>query len=1019
MKERRTNPAEFRLAFLCGWVFLWGMAAVPSATAQDSLDRDYSAELPRIPPTEPSDASATFEIDPRLRIDLLAAEPDVEDPVAIAFDEWARAYVVEMRGYSEQADERISRIRLLEDHDGDGRFDRSTIFAEDLRWPTAVACLRGGILVADAPDILYLRDADGDRRADVREVVFSGFGTQNVQQLLNSFHWSLDLRIHGSSGGNGGLVQRADSEAFDLCGLNASADPHPKVDLNGRDFAIDPRRIELRATSGGGQFGLTFDRWGNRYVCANSDHCQQVVIEDRYIARNSSLRIASPRMSIAVEGPAAEVFRISPVEPWRLVRTRLRVQGLVPGPVEGGGRAAGYFTSAAGITYYDGDALPDEYAHCLFIGDVGSNLVHRKRLIDEGIVKSAKRVELKTEFLRSRDNWFRPVQFAVGPDGSLIVLDMYRETVEHPASLPPLIRRHLDLASGNDRGRIYRVVPKDFVPPKRQLLGDASTEHLVATLGHANGWHRATAARLLLENWSAEAAHVLRKQGLTSKNPEARIRAMYLLAEFGELPRKDLLRSLDDEAPYVRVHAARVSERFPGDIAVTEHLCRLAADADPRVRFQAALSIGERLDADVTPKIASALARLANQDGDSEWFRAAIASSAMRCRGVLLKQLLTGRSSETHSSGAESVARELIRQVARDGDDSELSVVADALQAASVSAAEPMGIWLLPLATAPESQLVRIQKAFGGESAFRNTLDRTVEWASRIAQDPRQSIQARIESIEVLRLARPEHFGKMLPEFLSLQSPPAIRSTALATAGHFAASEIGAAILDELETMSPQLRTQACQVLLGRGDWTSELLDRLSDGRVRPVLLDAGSRQQLSQHVSPEIRQRAANVFGAAPNTDRAAVVDEYATRLESLIGDATRGRATFVKHCAVCHRLENEGFDVGPTLVASAQRGPESLLQQILDPNREVDARYLAFVVQLVDGRTARGVITSETATSLTVRTADGQTLTIGRDEIEAMRSSTLSLMPENFENDITVQEMVDLIAYLLSQRG
>ncbi len=991
-------------------------AAVPTATAQDSLERDYSAELPRIAPTEPGEALATFEIDPQLRIDLLAAEPDVIDPVAIAFDEWARAYVVEMRGYSEQADDRISKIRLLEDDDGDGRFDRSVVFAEGLRWPTAVACTQGGIIVADAPDILFFRDTDGDRRADVRQVIFSGFGTHNVQQLLNSFQWSLDLRIHGASGGNGGLVLRAGPEALAACGLNPSADPQPKIDLNGRDFAIDPQRIEMRATSGGGQFGMTFDRWGNRYVCSNSDHCQQIVMDDRYIARNPSLRMGSPRASIAVEGPAAEVFRISPVEPWRLVRTRLRVQGLVPGPVEGGGRAAGYFTSATGITFFDGDALPDEYADCLFIGDVGSNLVHRKRLIDSEIVKSARRVEIETEFMRSRDNWFRPVQFAVGPDGSLIVLDMYRETVEHPASLPPLIRQHLDLTSGNDRGRIYRVVPRTFVAPNRQLPGEASTEQLVAMLEHTNGWHRSTAARLLLETWPAEAAELLRDRGLRSKNPQARIRAMYLLAQFSELPREHLLRLLDDQAAFVRIHAARVAERFRGDAAVTEQLSRLADDFFLRVRFQAALSIGEQFDAALS--LARALARLAIQDGDSEWMRAAIASSATQCRAALLEQLMAGMASGTHNSGAEFVVRELIREVARDGSDSELTVVADSLQSLSPSAAEKVGVWLLPLAAAPQSRLGRIQQAFGGENVFRNFVDQAVERAGRIARDQRASIEARVESIDVLRLARPQQFAEMLPEFLSLQNPPQIRGAALSTAGHFAASEIGATILSEFETLNPSLRAQACQVILGRGDWTEELLNRLSDGRLRPVLLDAGSRQHLQQHASVEIRQRAARVLGAVLNTDRTAVVDEYAKQLESLTGDAARGRATFVKSCAVCHRLENEGSDVGPTLIASAQRGAEALLQNILDPNREVDSRYLAVVVALADGRTATGVIASETATSLTLRAADGRTLSIGRNEVERMRSSKLSLMPENFEIEITPEAMADLIAYLLSRR-
>jgi putative heme-binding domain-containing protein len=322
------------------------------------------------------------------------------------------------------------------------------------------------------------------------------------------------------------------------------------------------------------------------------------------------------------------------------------------------------------------------------------------------------------------------------------------------------------------------------------------------------------------------------------------------------------------------------------------------------------------------------------------------------------------------------------------------------------------------LATAPESRLDRIRRAFGGEDAFKNLVDQAVDLASQMARDSREPVAGRVESIHMLRLAPPQQFAAMLPEFLSLHSPPEIRSAALSSAEYFSGGEIGAAILSELETMTPSLRAQACQVVLGRSDWTNALIDRLSDGRIPAVLLDAPTRQQLARHASAAIRERATSVLGTAPNADRAAVVNEYASQLGSLTGDTARGRATFVKSCAVCHRLEDEGNDVGPTLVASAQRGAEALLQNILDPNREVDARYLAFVVELSDGRTATGVIASETATSLTLRTADGQTLTVGRDEVDSLRSSTLSLMPENFENEITPQAMADLIAYLLSQR-
>src|SRR5258706_4274244 len=209
----------------------------------------------------------------------------------------------------------------------------------------------------------------------------------------------------------------------------------------------------------------------------------------------------APLLDIAVDGPAAEVYRASPEEPWRVIRTKWRVRGNLSGPIGGGGRSAGYFTGATGVTIYRGNAYGPEFEGDAFIGDAGGNLVHRKKLLPDGAIVKAQRAadEQTSEFVASTDTWFRPVQFANGPDGCLYVIDMYRETIEHPWSLPESLKKHLDLNSGNDRGRIYRVVPEGFKRPGKVRLGEASMAELVKTLAHPNGWHRDTAARLIYE----------------------------------------------------------------------------------------------------------------------------------------------------------------------------------------------------------------------------------------------------------------------------------------------------------------------------------------------------------------------------------------------------------------------------------------------------------------------------------------------------------------------------------------
>src|SRR2546429_3014443 len=538
------------------YAFYFSVALRVSAADPEVSGKD----LRRFPPTEPDQAVSTFQIKKGFRLELVAAEPLVVDPVAMAFDENGRLFVVEMRDYPERRNEmpHLGRIRMLEDTDGDGRFDKSTVYADNLPWPTAVICWNGGVFVGATPDILYCKDTNGDGVADVREVVFSGFGSDyapyevnklNVQALFNSFTWGPDNRIHAASGGNGGKIRLAESEFTRVWQGRAGVTPHSELrtensmDLRGHDFSFEPRTLTVRLESDGGQYGLSFDDHGRKFVCSNSAHIREVMYEDRYAGRNPFFAMPPAASDIAADGPAAEVYRISPDEPWRVIRTRWRVTGLFPGPIEGGGRPSGYFTGATGITIYRGDAFPEDFRGNAFVADCGSNLIHRKKLFPDGVGLIARRPadEQKTEFLASRDNWFRPVQMANAPDGALYIADMYRETIEHPWSLPESLKKFLDLNSGNDRGRIYRIVPEGFQQPTLPHLGTATTKELVALLESPNGWQRDTAARLLYERQDESAVRPLEKLLNNSGSPVARMHALYALAGLAALTQTHLL----------------------------------------------------------------------------------------------------------------------------------------------------------------------------------------------------------------------------------------------------------------------------------------------------------------------------------------------------------------------------------------------------------------------------------------------------------------------------------------------
>ncbi|MFA6547209.1 MAG: PVC-type heme-binding CxxCH protein, partial [Limisphaerales bacterium] len=522
--------------------------AQPELTAKD---------MPHLPAVEPARAVETFQVKKGFRLELVASEPLVNSPVTMAFDENGRLYVVEMIDYSERRDETPhgGRIRLLEDTDGDGKFDKSTIFADNLPWPTAVICYNGGIFVGASPDIIWLKDTTGDGKADERKVVFTGFASGvtrlNVQALINSFNWGLDNRIHGATGPNGGNQVKS-----------TAPDAGPALDLRGRDFNIDPRSMRMQAESGGGQYGLSFDSQGRKFVCSNSDHLQMILFDQRYAARNPAFAMPSPRISIAADGPAAEVFRISPDEPWRVIRTRWRISGVVPGAVEGGGRVSGYFTGASGATIYRGDAYGPEFVDNAFIGDAGGNLVHRKILSPDGVALIGRRPadEQNIEFVASRDTWFRPVHYQNAPDGCLYIADMYREVIEHPWSIPEAIKKHIDLNSGNDRGRIYRIVPEGFKQPRLPKLGSATVAQLVANLDSPNGWTRETASRLIYERQDRRAVPELDRLLGKSHSALGRIHALHALQGLFALEMRHLLAGLSDPDERVREHAVRLCE---------------------------------------------------------------------------------------------------------------------------------------------------------------------------------------------------------------------------------------------------------------------------------------------------------------------------------------------------------------------------------------------------------------------------------------------------------------------------
>lgn len=982
----------------CGVCCVAGTRLATSQT-KAQIESDIAAVvLSRVPPKSPEKALASFEVVDGFRIEQVAAEPLVTDPVAMAFDERGQLYVIEMCDYSEQDKERLGKVRVLTDDDGDGRFDRSRVFVDHLSWPTAIACYDGGVFIGAAPDILYCKDTDGDGIADEQRVVFTGFGRSNVQGLMNSFQWGLDHRIHGVTSSSGGSITRP--------GVNS-----PPLKLRGRDFAFDPKTLEFVAITGGGQHGMSFNRWGDKFVCHNSDHLQAIVFEERYLARNPYQSVASARRSIAADGPQAAVFRISPVEEWRVVRTKLRVARLVPGLVEGGGRPAGYFTSATGVTIYEGGLWDADGPAWAFVADVGSNLIHRKRLDPDGVTYRGERVDSNSEFVRSTDIWFRPVQFAVGPEGALYVADMYRETIEHPASLPPELKRQLDLTSGRDQGRIYRIVPSGYRQKPFVSFAGASTTELVRLLDDANGWRRTTALRLLYERQDPAAATLLRAQYSKCDRPEGRIAVLYALDSLHALTVPDVTNSLHDLHPQVRRHALRLSEpMLDSSNDVRSQVLALVVDADPVVQFQLALSLGECR----APQAAACLAKILTHNSGNLDIVCAGLTSVSENAGLVLKSLLADQK-WTASEGCKQVLAPLVSQIVKQGRDEDLAILLDALSppaarsrpnvtAALLKAMSPV----LSGATASSSPRQAELQNLGRSAAANLVAD-----ARRLLQEAGAPLDERLTAIENLSLDNFENQREMLQKCLSPNEPATIHAAVFNSCAGFDAPEVADMVLAQWEQLTPDERFQATDLLLRRKAWASALLQYLSSEDIPLSSLDPSHLAQLVSYPAADVSKMARAFRGQSISADRQQVFNDYHEVL-TMPGDPTLGKVVFQKNCASCHELGGIGSAVGPNLTSMVNRGLESVLFNVLAPNGEVDPRYQEYSLLTTDGQFVTGIIAGETSTTVTLRGPENKLSTVLRIDIDEMRSTRKSLMPEGFEKLIDKRAMADLLAYL-----
>jgi putative membrane-bound dehydrogenase-like protein len=968
-------------------------------TKKAHSDEQLKAFLKPLPALTPAEALKTFETIPGFHLEPVATEPLVHSPVAAAFDEDGNLYVAEMIDYPYKprpGKDPLGAVRRLRDTDGDGQFDRSDIVADKLLWPTGVAPWKGGVFVAAPPDIWYFKDTDGDRVTDVRHKVFTGFGTENEQGGVNNLTIGLDHKIYGSSSFNGGKVCRAD-------------DPKaPAVDIAHVDFRFDPETLAFEAVTGTIQFGTTFDDFGNRFLCSESRPLLHAVLPLENLARNPYLPV--PRAIENAAGNPVPIHRISPLERWRQIRSSRRIAH-GERSAESAGASHHVIDAAAGVTIYRGTAYPEAFRGNAFVGDAQNNLIHRMKLTRVDPTFKATSVDGNTEFVRSSDNWFRPVNLVNAPDGTLYALDMSREVIE-AIHIPLDVVKHLDLRRGRDQGRIYRIAPEGFSPKKPPHLSSATTAELVATLEHPDGWWRDAAHRLLFEHQDAAAVGPLRTLATTGTSDVARVHALWSLQGLKALTDEVLMKALSDSSPRVVEHAVRLTEPLLYDSpTLLQRIVALADHDDARVRFQVALSLGATLK----PRAVDALATVARRDAADTWTRLAVLASAGDSADLLFARLASSpsfRSSETGASFLEQLAgvvgaRNRPHEVAR-----VLESVADQGQDSSfvrrlvLSLGQGMSRWgghftLLGQSPPPANRLIA------------QTLDRAAEEAANQKADE----AARLQAIAILGCAPLERSREVLADLLDPKHPQRLQLAALHALAGYSQPEVAALLLERDRALLPAIRAEAIDTLLTREPWTLALLRAAKDGRADISQVDPARQSLLAKHRNPEIAALAREVFSRTATTSAPGKDDlvAFAPALK-LSSDAKRGTEVFAKLCATCHRVGDRGHAVGPDLTATQFREPDALMTHILEPNRFVSPNYIQYLVGDRSGRVFSGLIASETPSSLTLHRAEGAEDTILRSQIEELTSTGKSLMPENFATKLTPQEMADLIAYLLS---
>jgi uncharacterized protein len=999
-------------------VLLRGIAWAGKRDADLLVSKDELASLryPEGGPTAPEKAAEKIVVLPDFNLNLVAAEPLIDKPISMDWDAKGRLWIAETPEYPYRQDRSIpayDRISILEDTKGRGRMDKKTVFYEGLDLVTSMVLYKDGVIVSQAPDIYWLRDTKGTGKADTKVVLFKGFGTKDTHAVLSNLRWGMDGWVYATVGYSRGDIYSGDDKK------------HFGTVVEGVfRFKPDGSALEQVASKGGNTWGVDIAPDGEIFFTqANGSHIDHVVMPESVLARG--------RVGNTVSYQNIEDHRQSfPLMSWKQ-QAYVQIDWV------------GNFTAAAGCCIYDGGAWPAKYNYSHYVAEPTLNIVHQDVLTPKGVTYVASKAPETAgkEFVASTDLWFRPIHIRVGPDGALYVLDFYNQAVVHNDTRGTRHDPKSNAAIRPDRdhyfGRIWRVQHKDAKPAKVPNLAKASTADLVEALDHPNEWVRLTAQRLLRETADASQLKTIANFASDStKSPEGRILALWLMANLNGLNQPVISASLGDKSPVVRKNILEIMAETGAGADSQSGVLPLLTDADARVKLEAIIALGgSSTVAEGTSKallnsypnlkdpwLESAVVGVASKSPQS-FIAAAMDSGNPDSMKNLVGQLSNQIGSRQDPQAAASLivliaskpaSADSLKQVVLENLVKELKP--EVIPAWSPELAKAFRSLLASpdtsLATLSLPLLARWDKG-GAMAGDVRGLVRSLSAKLADAGQPDEERAQIVNSLLAVRQMSPE-IVQSVEKILGSGASAALQRRVIESLGSLKDPWVGNILVQAEPSLSPELQEAALNQLFKRADWSMALLDAIQLKQVNLATLGPVSINRLRTHSDKAVAERANQVIDELRGPEakeKNALIAKF-TPLVTQPGDAPRGHLLFVQNCAICHRFNGEGKDIAPDLTGMGAHGPAELIIHVLDPNREVEPNYYAYSVETKDGETYDGIITRENKSSLTLRNAAGD-MEIKLENVKGRRNTGLSLMPNGFEA-LGGDTLRDILAYV-----